>query len=231
MLCTMSKLGGAAPTGNGLAGHTRRSGRGAVPHSRQKVWRIEGGLGFVRPHRRPGPCKLYKATPALPKALAALAAETTAKAGGAALGERSVTGYGGALPAPIGVTLRHVPSTPQDILFLLCSAPIPATPAANCTRARSRVAGGHIRRSRWVERCVRGCRAKGTGCGRRRRAWRSPCVTHRSRVRDGTRGPVRREPGAGGPPGRGRRGPRPAGTGPSLSRAGWGGVCGGRRRR
>jgi transcriptional regulator with XRE-family HTH domain len=47
--------------------------------SRQKVWRIESGLGSVRPIDVQGMCELYKATPELTKALTALAAETKAK--------------------------------------------------------------------------------------------------------------------------------------------------------
>lgn len=51
----------------------------ALYYSRQKIWRIESGLGAVRPLDVKGMCELYKATPELSKALTALAAETKAK--------------------------------------------------------------------------------------------------------------------------------------------------------
>ncbi|MGC4808217.1 helix-turn-helix domain-containing protein [Micromonospora sp. DT233] len=47
--------------------------------SRQKVWRIESGLGSVRPVDVQGMCELYGAKRELTKALTALAAETKAK--------------------------------------------------------------------------------------------------------------------------------------------------------
>ena len=51
----------------------------AIQCSRQKMWRIESGLGPVRPLDVRAMCDLYAATPELTAALTALATETKAK--------------------------------------------------------------------------------------------------------------------------------------------------------
>jgi transcriptional regulator with XRE-family HTH domain len=61
------------------AGVTLDGAAEALDCSRQKVWRIESGLGSVRPLDVRGMCELYGATRELTGALAALAAETKAK--------------------------------------------------------------------------------------------------------------------------------------------------------
>jgi transcriptional regulator with XRE-family HTH domain len=52
---------------------------GALECSRQKVWRIESGLGAVRRLDVRAMCELYEATPALTGALTGLASESRAK--------------------------------------------------------------------------------------------------------------------------------------------------------
>ncbi|MEV5823358.1 helix-turn-helix transcriptional regulator [Micromonospora haikouensis] len=61
------------------AGVTLDGAAEALYCSRQKVWRIESGLGAVRPIDVQGMCQVYGATRELTKALTALAAETRAK--------------------------------------------------------------------------------------------------------------------------------------------------------
>ncbi len=51
----------------------------AMQFSRQKLWRIESGLGPARPVDIRAMCELYAATPELTAALTALAGETKAK--------------------------------------------------------------------------------------------------------------------------------------------------------
>ncbi|SCL20100.1 helix-turn-helix domain-containing protein [Micromonospora inyonensis] len=61
------------------AGVTLDAAAEALECSRQKVWRIESGLGSVRSVDVRAMCQLYDATPELTGALAALASETKAR--------------------------------------------------------------------------------------------------------------------------------------------------------
>lgn len=61
------------------AGVTLDGAAEALECSRQKVWRIESGLGSVRSVDVRAMCQLYDANPELTSALAALASETKAK--------------------------------------------------------------------------------------------------------------------------------------------------------
>lgn len=64
----------------------------ALEYSRQKIWRIESGLGSVRTLDVKAMCELYNVSPEMADVMRGLAAETKAKAGGTPTATRSPSG-------------------------------------------------------------------------------------------------------------------------------------------